>query len=101
MPAQVAGEFGLARVRMHIAHGVQKPGHLFLTGFDDARVCVTGGRDAKRGGQIEIFFPVSIPNVNVSGAVPNDGPRTVRLNEHNVARFVITQRVKNLTGLAH
>ena len=74
---------------MHIAHGMQKPGHLLLTGLDDTRVCVTGGGDAKRGGQIEIFFPVGIPNMNVLGAVPNDGPRTVRLNEHNVARLVI------------
>ena len=100
-PAQVAGEFRLARVRMHVAHGVQKPGHLFLPGRDDARVCVTGGGDAKRGGQIEIFFPVSVPNENVFGAVPNDGPGAVRLHEHNVARFVITQQVKNLTVLAH
>ena len=100
-PAQVAGEFRFARVRMHVAHGVQKPGHLLLTGLDDARVGVTGGGNTKRGGQIEIFFSVSVPNVNVLGAVPNDGPRTVRLNEHDVARFVITQRAENLTGLVH
>ena len=100
-PAQVAGEFRFARVRMHVAHGVQKPGHLGLPGLDDAQVGMTGGGNAKRGGQIEIFFPVRVPDVNVPGAVPNDGPGAVRLHKHNVARLVITQPVKNLTVFAH
>ena len=100
-PAQFAGEFGLARVRMHVAHGVQQPGHLYLPGLDDARICVTGGGNAKRGGQIEIFFPVGVPNVNVLGAFPNDRPGAVRFHEHNVARLVVAQQVKNLTVFAH
>jgi len=57
--------------------------------------------DAKRGSQIEVFFPINVPDVNILGAVPNDRPRTVRFNEHNVARFIITQCVKNMSGLAH
>ena len=46
--AQFAREFGLARVRMHVAHRVQQPGHLPLPGLDDARIGMTGGGDTER-----------------------------------------------------
>ena len=42
---------------MKVAHRVQQPGELRLTGLDNARICVAGGGDAERGGQIQIFFP--------------------------------------------
>ena len=81
MPAQFPREFGLERVRMHIAHRVQQFCHLLLAGFDDARIRVTGRGDAEGGGQIEIFFPFRIPDVHALGAFPNDRPRTVRFGE--------------------
>jgi hypothetical protein len=70
---------------MHVAHGMQQPSHLFLTGFDDLRVRMAGGGDAKGRRQIQIFFSVDIPNVRLPGAVPDDGPRAIRLPEDDVA----------------
>ena len=55
---------------MDVAHRVGQPGHLLLAGFDDARIRVAGGGDAERGGQIQIFFPVGVPDENILGALP-------------------------------
>ena len=73
---------------MHVAHRVRQPGHLRLAGPDHSRIRMAGGGDAKRRGQIQIFFPIGIPDVNALGALPDDGPRTVRLHEDDIARFV-------------
>ena len=99
--AQFAREFGLARVRMHVAHRVQQTGHLFLPGFDDARIGVAGGGDAKRRGQIQILFPFGVPDVHVPGAFPDDRPRTVRFDEGNVARFKVAKPLQNGLGFRH
>src|SRR4051812_5560213 len=48
--AQLAREFGFARMRMHISHRVQKLPHLFPTGLNHARVRMAGDRDSKRPG---------------------------------------------------
>ena len=66
---------------MHVAHRVRQPGQLPLPGFDDARVGVAGGGDAKRGGQIEIFFAVGVPDIDIPGAFPDNRPRAVRFND--------------------
>lgn len=72
---------------MEISHGVQEPGHLPLGCLDDARIGMTGGGDPKGRGQVEIRFPVGIPDVHALGALPDDGPGKVRFDERHVARF--------------
>ncbi len=64
----------LRRVRVHVAHRVQQPGHLSLTGFDDPGVGMAGGGDAKGGRQVQIFFAIGIPNVHGPGAFPDNRP---------------------------
>ena len=46
---------------------------------------MAGSGDTERGGQIQIFFPFRIPDVNAFGAFPDNRPRTVRLDEQHVA----------------
>ena len=98
-PAQLTREFRLERVRMHIAHCVQQRRHLPLAGFDNPRVRMTRGSDAKRCGQIEIFFPLRVPNVRTFCALPNNRPRTGRFDERDVTRFVAAQEVECVLGL--
>ena len=69
---------------MDIAHRVQQPGHLPLAGLDDARIRVTGGGDAERGGQIQIFFAAGVPDKDALGAIPDHRPRAVGFNEGDV-----------------
>ena len=87
-------QFGLERVRMHVAHRVQQFRHLFLPGFDDVWIRVAGGGDAERGGQIQILFPVGIPDVNALRAFPDNRPRAVRFDESDISRFEITKQLQ-------
>ncbi len=99
--AQLAGQFGLSHMRMEIAHRVRQPGELLLAGLDDARIRVTGGGDSKRGGQIQIFFPVGVPNKDILGAVPDNRPRAVRLDERDVARLGVAKLIEYDFGFRH
>ena len=72
--AQFPRQFRLARVRMHIAHSVQEPRHLILSGFDDARIGMPGSGDAEGRSQIQVFFAIGIPDVNTLRALPNNWP---------------------------
>ena len=83
---------------MHVAHRVQQPGHLPLPGLDHARIRMAGGGHAKGGGQIQIFLPVGIPDVHASGAFPDDGPRTVRFDERDIARLKVTKQLQDGSG---
>src|SRR6266436_2989877 len=46
--AKFPRQFRLSSVRMHIAHGVQEPRHLSLSGLDHARISVPGSGDPER-----------------------------------------------------
>ena len=59
---------------MHVAHRVQEFRHLLLAGLDDSWIGMAGGGDAKRGGQIQIFFAVGVPDMNAFGAFPDNRP---------------------------
>ncbi len=89
--AQCAREFGLARVGMHITHRVRETGQLPLPGLDHAQIGMTGGSHAKRRGQIQILFPIGVPNVHIPGAFPNHRPGTVGFNVNDVPRFVVAE----------
>ena len=86
---------------MHVAHRVQQPGHLLLAGLDDVRIGVAGGGDAKRGGQIQIFFPVGVPNENTLGAFPDNRPRTVGFEKGDISRLEIPEQLQNLFCFGH
>ena len=77
------------RVRMHVAHRVEQSRHLLLSGFDDVRIRMTGGGNAKCPGQIQILFPIGVPNVNVLGAFPDNRPRAIGFNMNNISRLEI------------
>ena len=91
LKAQLARQLGFQRVRMHVAHRVQQFSHLRLSGFDDVGIRVAGGGDAERGGEIQILFPVRIPDIHALRALPDNRPRAVGVNEGDVARFMIAQ----------
>src|SRR5688572_28504687 len=46
--AEFAREFGLARVRMNIAHGVKQFGHLLRGGAEDVAIRMTGSGHSER-----------------------------------------------------
>src|ERR1043166_9346072 len=73
-PTQLSGELRLERMRMHIAHCVQQLRHLPLPGAHNSWIRVTCCRDAKCRREIEILFPVRIPNVNSARTFPNNRP---------------------------
>ena len=83
---------------MHVAHRVQEFRHLFLPGFDNVGIGVTGGGNAKRGGQVQIFFPFRIPDVNALRTLPDNRPRAVPFGEQHVTRFVIAQQPDGFLG---
>ena len=85
-------------MRVHVPHRVEQRCHLPLPGFDDARIGVARRSDAECRRQVEIFFSVGVPHVHALGALPDDWPRTIRLNERQVARFVALQELKDLAG---
>ena len=95
--AQFAGEFGFARMGMNVTHGVKQTGHLLLAGFDDVRIGVAGGGDAKGAGQIEMFFARGVPNENAAGAFPDHRPGAVPGDIGDVARFKITQQMQGFS----
>ena len=84
---------------MNIAHRMQQRGHLFLPGRDNAWIRMAGSRHAKRGGQVEIPFSFSIPDMNSLGSFPNDWPRPVGLGEQNVPRFVLLQQLNDFARI--
>src|ERR1051326_2296552 len=45
----------------------------------------------------DIFSP-RIPNINALGSLPHNRPRTVRLNESDIRRFIIAQQFENLAS---
>src|SRR6266446_2435870 len=96
--AELAGEPRLERMGMHVAHRVQQGGHLTLPGPDHARIGVARGRDAESGGQVQILFPLRVPDVDAASPLPDDWPRTVRRNASDVPRFVIAEQLQNLAG---
>jgi len=97
--AQFAGEFGFKRVRMHVAHRVQQPGHLPLAGAHDAGIGVARRRHAEGRGEIEIFSAGRVPHVDAARALPHNRPRTIRIDERDVTRFVTLQEFKDGAGI--
>jgi hypothetical protein len=80
---------------------VQEAGHLFLAGFDHARIRMAGGSNAEGRRQIQIFLPVGVPDKNIAGALPDDGPGSLSLEEQNIARLIVPQHVEPLTIFVH
>ena len=62
---------------------------------------MTGGRNAKGRGQIEVFFAIGIPDVNAPGAFPDHGPGTVRLDKRDIARLKIAELLQDGSGFRH
>ena len=86
---------------MHVAHRVQQPAHLLLAGPDDTRIRVAGGGDAERACQIQVFFPVDVPDVNAFGVVPDNRPRAVSINKSDVPRLKVTKLLQDVSGVRH
>ena len=86
---------------MHVAHRVQQPAHLLLAGLDDPRIRMAGGGDAERAGQIQVFFPDRIPNMNAFGEFPDNWPRAVAFDEGDVPRLEVTQLLQDVSGFRH
>ena len=86
-------------MRVHVTHRVEKRRHLLPGGIDHPRIGMTPGGDAERARQVEIFFAIGIPDVHAARAFPHDGPRTVRGDESDVARFVTPEKVEDLPGV--
>ncbi len=83
--AQLPRQLRLKRVWVHVAHCMEQPCHLPLSGPDNARIGVPGRRHPKGAGQIQVLLPLGIPDVHAPGPLPDDGPRPVRFNERNIA----------------
>src|SRR5207245_7431496 len=82
---------------MHISHSVQQSGHLLLAGGNDARIGMSGSRDAESGRQIQVFFPIGIPNMCAFRPLPYDGPRAAGLDEGDIPRLVGSKQVENFS----
>src|SRR5258706_2688112 len=98
-PAEFAGEVAFQPVGMDITHGVEQAAHLPLAGANDARIGMASSGDAKCGCEVQIPFPIEIPNVNPIGALPNDRPGAFRVDECDVARFVLFEATQGRRGL--
>ena len=85
--AQLAGQFCLERMRVHVAHRVRQFRHLTLSGLHHVRIGVSGRSDAERSRQVEIFISVGIPDLRAARAFPHGRPGTIRFDERHVARF--------------
>lgn len=86
---------------MYVTHRMRQPDQLPLCGFYHPPVGMAGRGHAKRRGQIQILFPVGIPNVYIPGTLPNNRPGTVRIGEEDISRFVTAQQMQDLSGLSH
>jgi hypothetical protein len=86
---------------MHVAHRVKQTRHLFLAGLDDVWIRVACGGDAERGGQIEIFFAVGVPDKNILGAFPDNWPRAVGFNEDDISRLEILEQLQRFFYFGH
>ena len=96
--AQFSRKLGFKRMRVHITHRMKQLSHLFFSCLHHPRVGMPGSRYSERRCQIEIFFSLHIPNVDTARAFPNDWPRTVRLDERDIARFVRAQRLEDFAS---
>ena len=92
---------GFQRVRMDVAHRMQKRFHLPLPGTNDTRIGMARRGHAEGGGEVEIFAAVSVPDVDAARAFPDDGPGPVRVYEGDVARLEIAELVEDVFGLVH
>ena len=72
-----------------------------LAGAHDAGIRVSGGGNAKGGGEIEILAAVRVPDMHAFRAFPDDRPGAVGVDECDVARFVIAKLVEDVFGLVH
>src|SRR5687767_10297162 len=83
---------------MHIAHGVEQFGHLFLAGLDHRWISMACGGDTKGCGQVQVLLAFSIPNMDTVRALPHDWPGSIAFAIGDVARFIITQQLQNLAA---
>ena len=72
--AQFARQFRLECMWVDVAHRVRQFSHLALTGLHNARIRVSGRRDAERSRQVEIFISFGVPDLRAARAFPHNGP---------------------------
>ena len=58
-------------------------------------------RHAKRCCQIEILLLFGVPHVHAARVLPHDGPRAVRIDECDIARFVIAKLIQGGGAAVH
>ena len=86
---------------MHIAHRVQQPTHLPLTGRHDARIRVARRRDAERRRQVQILASLRVPDMHAARPLPHHRPRAVGIEEGHVPRLVSAELDEGGGGAGH
>ena len=84
---------------MDIAHRMEQLPHLILAGAHNPGIRMARSGYAKPSRQVEVAFPVAVPNEDATGSFPDNRPGTVRIDERNVPGFIPAKQIKRLPGV--